>query len=266
MDVKFDHLVHFLKNDPIEAVKKWAGLGYHTVIGGSHQYWGSMNSLLYLNSSYIEYLSIEDADKASHCDNPLISQLVSDIKKGEGFSQICFRTANLEKVKASLEEKGYTTFPIFNGSRKRKDGITIKWKMLFINENSELPSPFFIEWEQSDEERAKELKELKMVDPSLAENVIQSIFFAVNDCELAARKWARMFNLHPMAPPAIDSSFLSKAASVRIADTEIVFCEPIKNEGIVYDILNSRGERPFLIQFNKRLFNEPISLFSSFYY
>lgn len=264
MDIKLDHIVHFLNRHPIDAVHEWKKLGYHAVMGGSHEYWGTFNSLMYLSSAYIEFLAIENESIANHSNNLLISQLVKDLKNGEGIGQICFRTTNIEVIKQQLENNGYQTFPIFNGSRKRQDGKTIAWKMLFINEGSMLPYPFFIEWEQDDIERYNDLRNVGMIDSRLETYTIQTIYYAAQDCERVAKEWSQIFAL-PISEFIQDSNLNVKAMRVKIDSTEILFCEPLEKKGIVYDTLKTRGERPFQIITSPQLQKESFSLFGSCY-
>ncbi|MFO1443770.1 VOC family protein [Bacillus sp. Bva_UNVM-123] len=264
MEVKLDHVVHFMNNHPIEAVNMWKTFGYKAVMGGNHEQWGTFNSLLYFHSSYIEFLSINDMMSANNSDNPLVSQLVSDLPKGEGIAQICFRTTDIVEVKRNLEEKGCKTLPIFNGSRKREDGSVLKWKMLFVRQSIPLLYPFFIEWEQNDVERYAEMKAKGMIDRKLENNDLKAIYFAAKNCENTAEDWSRLFNLDSIHAP-INNSLMSKMAGVRIGNTNIFFCEPLSEKGIVYHTLNTRGERPFQVQFQHPIYHEPISLYGSEY-
>ncbi|WNS73521.1 VOC family protein [Bacillus sp. DTU_2020_1000418_1_SI_GHA_SEK_038] len=264
MELQLDHIVHFIKGSPKKAIDEWEKIGYQAVIGGSHEKWGTFNSLLYNSTSYIEFLAVEDEGIAQNSDNPLISQLVSDLHKGEGIGQICFRTNDILTVKNELEKKGCKTFPIFPGSRKRQDGSTIKWKMLFIKQESTLPSPFFIEWEQQDEDRYNELKKLGMVDQKLAKHQIQSINFACNNGEESAKEWSQLFDF-PISHTEKDRESSLIKTTINCGTTKIIFCEPLDANGIVYDTLKLRGERPFLVQLEPELLTQPIFLFGSCY-
>ncbi|KAB2330236.1 VOC family protein [Cytobacillus depressus] len=264
MELQFDHIVHFIEGHPKKAIKEWQKQGIQGAMGGSHEKWGTYNSLLYARTSYIEFLAMENKVNAETCDNPLISQLVSDLHNGEGIGQICFRTTNIEKLKKELEEKGCSTLPIFPGSRKRQDGSIIHWKMLFIKGESTLPFPFFIEWGQSDEVRFKELKEMDMIDGKLEKHQIKSILFACRNAEQSASEWSRLFDF-PIKSIGLDSVSSLKKATVLSGNTEIIFCEPLNEEGMIYHTLQSRGERPFSIQFGPQLFHGTFSLYGSFY-
>lgn len=264
MELQLDHIVHFIHPHPNEAVNVWKELGYHAVIGGSHENWGTFNSLLYVGDAYIEYLAIENTPIASISDNPLISQLMQDLPNGEGISQICFRTSDINNVKKQLEERGCQTYSIFNGSRKRQDGQIIKWKMLFIKDNTSLPNPFFIEWAQTNESRMKELEALNFLDRRLVEHKIQTIQIAVNNCEETANKWAELFNFSIIGI-STEAQTATKKAKIQGAGVEILFCQPLNEENTLHNKLNQRGERPFEIQFKPTLDCGPITIFGSDY-
>lgn len=166
MTLQIDHIVHFIHRHPKEIVDILKEKGFKAIMGGQHEHWGTYNSLLYSKKSYIEFLSVENKEVANKSDNPLIQQLTNFIKYGEGLGQVCFRTNNILQLKEMLIDQGYSTSKIINGSRKREDGKMIRWKMLFITDECELPYPFFIEWEQTDMERLKDLSEQGLIDIS----------------------------------------------------------------------------------------------------
>lgn len=264
MKLALDHIVHFIQQHPKVAVEVWKKHGYHAVMGGRHEKWGTYNSLLYVGEAYIEYLAIENINIAAQSDNPLIIQFVNDFTSGEGLGQICFRTSNIHELKEQLEKKGCQTYPIFNGSRKRQDGSMIKWKMLFIKDSSSLPNPFFIEWQQEDSVRMKELKELGYLDDRLGKHSIHSIKVAVNDCEAAAKDWERLFHF-TLNGIYIDEHSSMKKAILKAESFEIHFCQPLNEESFIHNILRKRGERPFEINFAPNLVPSSFCLFSGIY-
>lgn len=264
MNLALDHIVHFIKEHPNVAVEKWKMRGFHAVMGGSHEKWGTYNSLLYVGEAYIEYLTIENTEIAAKSANPLILQLVRDLTNGEGFGQICFRTNNMVDLKEQIENKGYQTYPIFNGSRKKQDGSIIRWKMLFIKDSSSLPYPFFIEWEQEDSARMKDLKDLGYLDESLTKHSIHFIQVAVNDCESAARDWANIFDC-TLPDIHMDEHSSVKKAVLKGETFEIHFCQPHSEDSPIHNILCKRGERPFEIHFDPVLDTKSFTLFGSQY-
>lgn len=264
MDLQLDHIVHFLSDHPNKAIMEWKKLGYKAVMGGSHESWGTFNSLLYSSISYIEFLAVENQTIAEQSDNPLIIQLITDLRNGDGIGQICFRTKDIVMLKEQLKNKGITTFPIFHGCRKRHDGSMIRWKMLFMKEKASLPFPLFIEWEQMDEDRFEELKVLGMTDKKLENHSVKSIFIACYNAEKTAKEWTRLFDF-----PIINNNFVvnfsTKSIVLQCGSLELVFCESLSQEGVIHETLKSRGERPFFIQFQPMLFDKPTSLFHSYY-
>lgn len=264
MNLALDHLVHFIKAEPSEPVKKWGNVGYKAVLGGSHENWGTYNSLLYIGQSYIEFLSIESNHIAAAAENPLIKQLTDELPSGEGIGQLCFRTSNIEELKAELKRKGFESLPIFEGSRKRQDGSLLSWKMLFFKENPHYKYPFFIDWGVEDDRRFEELRHLGFIDENLENKKIEEVFIASSDCEMSADSWkAIMPNF--MADVYINSNGKEKRASIGIGSVKLTFCQPLLDEGRVLEVLKKRGEKPFAVQLSPGLEKE-ITLFEAVYF
>lgn len=264
MNLALDHLVHFIKAEPSEPVKKWGDVGYKAVLGGSHENWGTYNSLLYIGQSYIEFLSIESNHIAAAAENPLIKQLTDELPSGEGIGQLCFRTSNIEELKAELKRKGFESLPIFEGSRKRQDGSLLSWKMLFFKENPHYKYPFFIDWGVEDDRRFEELRHLGFIDENLENKKIEEVFIASSDCEMSADSWkAIMPNF--MTDVYISSNGKEKRASIGIGSVKLTFCQPLQDEGRVLEVLKKRGEKPFAVQLSPGLEKE-ITLFEAVYF
>ena len=264
MNLALDHLVHFIKAEPSEPVKKWGNVGYKAVLGGSHENWGTYNSLLYIGQSYIEFLSIESNHIAAAAENPLIKQLTDELPSGEGIGQLCFRTSNIEELKAELKRKGFESLPIFEGSRKRQDGSLLSWKMLFFKENPHYKYPFFIDWGVEDDRRFEELRHLGFIDENLENKKIEEVFIASSDCEMSADSWkAIMPNF--MTDVYISSNGKEKRASIGIGSVKLTFCQPLLDEGRVLEVLKKRGEKPFAVQLSPGLEKE-ITLFEAVYF
>jgi len=194
MNIQFDHLVHLTKN-PEKAQQTFTSLGFRTIKGGHHPNWGTYNSLCFFqNLRYIEWIGFTDFLTAKNCHNPLINQIVFDYKNGEGFSQIAFRTNDIHSLKHSLEKKGFQTIGPINGSRQKEDGSFLSWNMLFLKEdNVDLRYPFFIQWEEKDDNRKKEMKEL--MRHSIGTPSLSSIGYFVQRPEEMATNFAMILNV-----------------------------------------------------------------------
>ncbi|MDR6998264.1 VOC family protein [Neobacillus niacini] len=251
--LELDHIVVFLNRSPIEAVHEWKKYQLKAIRGGSHTKWGTYNSLMYFGLSYIEYLAVENSEVANRSQNPLISQLLNDSKRFEGFGQICFRTSDIVRLKKDLKTKGYHPTEIYEGKRLRDDGVEISWKMLFIQEDGVLPYPFFIQWNQSDQVRLEDLKRSGILPPSQESQSVKSISFVVSNVEQVVADWARLFG--------VPTVFNNK---IKVGRTELIFHNKDDSE-ILMDIHKLKGDRPFQIEINPPIKSRSITVFGDHY-
>lgn len=192
-----DHIVHHVTKKPIETADDWNAKGLHAVVGGQHTHWGTYNALLYTKTSYIEWLALEHEEVANHANHPLVNLLLHDLKTGPGFGTICIRTKTIDKLCKQLEEKGIETSGVLHAERKTTSGQVRKWKMLFVKEevSDALPTPFFIEWQESDEERYQLLREDGTIEASNLELTISSCEFHVHNPREVMDKWQGYFGM-----------------------------------------------------------------------
>lgn len=245
MKLSFDHLVWFSKQ-PETAIQTLKQLGIHAAPGGRHETWGTYNSLAYFGLSYIEFLGIENLSIAKqHEENRLVNQIVEQLafEHREGPATIAIRTDNMESLTDKLKAEGLTIYGPLPGERVRVDGEVIRWKLLFVeNQSSGLKLPFFIQWEKSDEERDAQLK-----DQSLQK--FESVVFVVQQLENTIATWSKLFNLRT-SNVFFDSSLNTRCQTLELHGTNLVFCSPI-GTGIAEKVLTERGEGPFLVNLTK---------------
>ncbi|MDM5155361.1 VOC family protein [Bacillus sp. DX1.1] len=245
----FDHLVHVIQGTPIEAVKRMKSLGFHVLEGGEHTNWGTWNSLSYFDLAYIEFLAVQNENKAKQADNPLVLQAIDKLMDGEGMLQIAVRTDRIEELAATFVEKGlHITGPI-EGKRIRKDGHLIEWKMLFVNQEENGPRfPFFIQWEESDESRRIDLQQVGVITPHDNQvKEIQTVYYAVNNVRETTAKWKDILQVQ-VNPVEIHKEWNALCQSISLENMKVQFCEP-KGEGLVQESLKQCGELPFAIEF-----------------
>ncbi|GEK33135.1 VOC family protein [Kurthia sibirica] len=194
---ELDHVVYFTKKSPSTIAQEEIIEGIHPVVGGQHLKWGTHNALLYTKSSYIEWLSIEDASRAQETSHPLIKQLLFDLEDHEGFSSLCLRSDNLDKMNRYFIKMGYKTSGVLPSERMTTSGEVIRWKMLFINQKTDnsLPYPFFIEWQQAAEERFERLRSEGALTPENESLTIKRCIFHVHDVEKKLTQWSRLLSL-----------------------------------------------------------------------
>ncbi|MEH7234937.1 VOC family protein [Bacillus sp. JJ1562] len=231
MDIRFDHVVHYVK-DPNETRVAFQLLGYHTVNGGNHDIWGTYNTLCYFkNLTYIEWIGINNLDVTMEESHPFSRHLYKDFQLGEGLSQIAFRTSSIKDVQKYLTKKVTKTLGPFPGSRNRPDGTSIEWSMLFISHTH--PMPFFIEWGEGDEVRENDLISKGIYVPDT--KGISYIGYSVKEPEITAKLWADLFKgtVSETSLPGTEQ----KASKVQFDSIDVYFCNGDQ----------PRGERPFII-------------------
>ncbi|WP_245894467.1 VOC family protein [Planomicrobium soli] len=186
-----DHIVHFVDENPQEAVNHWKELGFQAVVGGQHLKWGTHNALFYVKDCYIEWLAVENVDIANGANHPLTKLLLHDKL---GFGTICLRTEAIEEVDKRLQAHGFDTSGVLQAERRTSTGKLIQWQMLFVEEevSNQLPSPFFIQWQEDDPVR---LENLRKSGALLTENEVLEIekcILGVHDVAASTEKWTRL--------------------------------------------------------------------------
>ncbi|WP_459502642.1 VOC family protein [Bacillus sp. C1] len=244
----FDHIVHAAKCTPKEAEKQMEELGFHTVQGGEHTNWGTWNSLCYFDLSYIEFLAVQHEEKAIQADNPLVRETVEKLQKGEGILQIALRTDHIEELAVKLVEKGLQVKGPLEGKRMRNDGHLIEWKMLFVEQERENPKfPFFIQWEESDENRRLDLQNVGVIAPhSNNTKEIQNIYYAVKNVREIVERWKEILEVQ-VSHSEVHKEWNARCQRILLKNVNIQFCEPI-GEGFVQEQLVKYGEYPFAIE------------------
>ncbi|WP_347861596.1 VOC family protein [Salimicrobium sp. PL1-032A] len=139
-----DHIVVTTTEPEQTRLQFTSHYGLKGTAGGNHPEWGTHNELCFFaNRFYIEWLGVTDASKAETSDNPLIRQMLQQ-QTGETI-QIALRTEQMDDFIAYYEREGIAYEGPFPGSRRRKDGSLLEWRMLFPS-HEKVSLPFLIEW------------------------------------------------------------------------------------------------------------------------
>lgn len=190
--MKLDHVVYFTNKEPVQIVVEQQVSGRHAVVGGRHEQWGTYNALLYTKNAYIEWLSVEKMEIAQQVDHPLTKLLLHDLERGDGWGTICLSVDNIEKFNGEVENKGFRTSGVLDAERRTADGQLRKWKMLFVDQSvsNELPYPFFIEWEETEEIRLEKLRKDGTLNSDNEQLEITECVFSVDDPLSTTAEWA----------------------------------------------------------------------------
>lgn len=196
--IKWDHVVHYV-ND-LEKVKTvFEDHGLEAFNGGSHQQWGTYNVLSYFGLTYLEFLGVEDRTLAESIEDPndVVRDAVKHLPKDEILSRVALRTNDIEAVRARLLDYELSLSPVMAGKRRDAEGQLLEWKMMTIaGDYQGLPYPFIIEWNGTDEEREKNMKNTGIIKPHGAGLVnVHKAIFSVSHPDQVARHWANLFEL-----------------------------------------------------------------------
>lgn len=194
--IKLDHVVYFTEKTPTEIVEEQNNLGWHAVIGGKHESWGTENALMYMRNAYIEWLSVEDEEIAKNSNHQLVELLLGDLLKGEAWGTVCFSVQGIDRFNDKVIEAGYRTSGVLDAERKTAKGAIRKWKMLFIEQEPSdlLPLPFFIEWEKGDVARFEELRMDGTILPDNEKLEVTECLFSVNDPVKSTAEWGALLS------------------------------------------------------------------------
>ncbi|WP_051359516.1 VOC family protein [Paucisalibacillus globulus] len=148
--LSLDHIVIAGKNAEEDSISYNKRYAVKAIKGGEHESWGTYNYLAYFsNQSYIEWLGVNDYEKAKKSDNPLIQHLIYTLDQNKtGPFQFALRTNQLDDYIRHFEENQIPYAGPYPGERQRPDGTMLSWRMLFPKYDIEEGTlPFLIEWD-----------------------------------------------------------------------------------------------------------------------
>lgn len=249
MDFKFDHLVHFVE-EPYEVIPILKERGIHAVEGGQHENRPTYNVLSYFDLSYIEFIGTSNREELEAMTHPKYSNIESIIHNHyqEGFVRFVIRTENIDKAADHFKKKGLEVVGPKPLSRRRPDGTLLEWKLLYVGKEDEaLQLPYIIEWGENDETRKKELMDQHIIAEHLSGASFSHVTFAVNHLDATIQKWSDWLELEEIGHDYIDKKLNAVCRTLKLPGGNLVFASPL-GEGLVKDVLDQRGEKPFLVQ------------------
>ncbi|KGP71065.1 VOC family protein [Pontibacillus yanchengensis] len=186
----FDHLV-VLSSSPEKAQHDFSSKhGVRGLKGGHHESWGTYNHLAFFdNQAYIEWIGIENHERAEASDNPLIKHVsYSNQQEIEGTIQFALRTNEMDEVIRYFDKEEIAYEGPFEGSRTKPNGTTLSWRMLFPSfDASKEVLPFLIEWDGPP--NAPDDDSLINATP------FSKIHVGVKDLEKATLQWQHIYQL-----------------------------------------------------------------------
>ena len=224
MDYALDHVVHFVDKPEI-ASKYFHAIGLLAVSGGKHEMWGTYNGLSYFGLSYIEWISVFDDELLEKSAKQPYSLHDTYKRMGyhKGLTRVALRSNNLEQIAEKFRTQGYEVYGPENFSRVKPDGDRVSWQLLYVGKKGQdLDFPFFIQWDESDEERLRTLTAQGAVN----KGIIEKVQFAVKDAISVATEWAALLG---SSVGDVNKSADGVTVSVNISNVEFVFYSKLTN-------------------------------------
>lgn len=246
----FDHLVQFME-EPKKAIPFLKGKGMYAVEGGVHESLGTYNILSYYDLSYIEFFGVLDRNTFEQKEHPKHSLMDSIVKDQftEGFSRFVVRTNDIDKAAGHFRNGGFQVLGPIRRSRKRPDGTLLTWHLLYVgDETEELKLPYIIQWDESDEKRKQELIDNKVICEHPNEAHFSGVTFAVKNVNKTIEKWSKCLQIEEVGHTFINNDLQAECRTLNLPGGELTFCRPV-GEGIVSEVLKTRGEKPFQANF-----------------
>jgi catechol 2,3-dioxygenase-like lactoylglutathione lyase family enzyme len=241
MITRFDHAV-IAVSDLDRAIEAYLSLGFDVFPGGRHEHRGTHNALIrFRGADYIELLGVYDPDKAVQ--SGLNGRTLAEFVRGRegGLVGHCYATDDIEVEAASMRKAGLAMVGPFEMRRERPDGRVLIWRLLVpVDVPWRRRWPFFIQWNDPDEERLS--VEGVGTHPNGA-RAVTGVAVAVHDLEESARLYSTLFSAEPERRDE-SAELAAKRVSFDIRGFTIDLLAPT-DDGPVRRALARDGEGPF---------------------
>jgi catechol 2,3-dioxygenase-like lactoylglutathione lyase family enzyme len=240
MFTRFDHLVIGVRNLE-QAMECYRSFGFVVQPGGRHTGQGTHNALIRFGLEYIELLSIEEPVKASSLRGDVLSSFLQ--QHTGGLLGYALATNTIHADAERLYKEGLDVVGPIAMQRRRPDGHLLSWYLLIPDGISwRRPWPFFIQWDDSDEQR------LKLEQPGQHPNGVTGwgrIAVGVKDLVAAIDLYQRQLGL-TLVQQSERPLLGARSALFQLGSSVIDLLEPT-GPGIVHDTLEAYGEGPIEI-------------------
>ena len=135
-----DHMVVAVEDLDLAAERWREGFGLDSIEGGVHPAWGTGNRVVPLGATSVELIAVLDPTTAATTD---LGRRVGEVAAaGGGPLAWCLGTDELDRTAGRLR------LPVTEGSRRRPDGVELRWRSAGLSAALEDAwRPFFISWQ-----------------------------------------------------------------------------------------------------------------------
>jgi hypothetical protein len=144
-----DHAVHAVRD--LAAVKAgYEALGFTTTPPAMHP-WGTGNSLVQLDGSFVEILSVEEPERIAAAGPGEFSFGAFNrdfLARGDGMSMMVFSSADAAADRARWQEQGLETYALFDFSRRATlpggEQVTVAFSLAFVTDPAMPRAAWFV--------------------------------------------------------------------------------------------------------------------------
>ena len=237
---KIDHIVHFVDN-PVEAMKDLGKQGLHVVPGGKHEQWGTFNALCYFDTAYIELIAIHDHEKFREAASIpyTLHETYARRNYENGLVRVAISTTTIEEDARSFRAAGFEVIGPDHFTRTRPDGSVVGWQLLHVGRKEcQIELPFFIQWDQPEEERVQEMQSLGIIQEHEAGPLqIAEVSYIVPNFE-TAQALLELCVLESTL--TMDEELKAEVLMVHTSTGNLAFYRPY-DEGDAWDVLMKEG-------------------------
>ncbi|MBN8592513.1 MAG: VOC family protein [Anaerolineae bacterium] len=145
MTLRFDHAVVCVVNLE-EAIEDFRGLGFNPITGGTHAGGKTHNALIvFRDGTYLELLAPTSPDLLTDLDPADRSSFLFLFAEGEGFRGYALVSDDLEADTIAMQARGISVELQPPNGRARPDGVQLRWRSAYLNEQSGTMTPFFLQ-------------------------------------------------------------------------------------------------------------------------
>ncbi len=134
-----------------DSISRYRALGFDARPGGRHTGHGTHNAIVRFGLDYLELISVYDEDEARRAGR---ADLVDYLRERQGLVAYALATDDIAGEAARLRAAGLSADGPFAMERLRPDGSRLSWRLVIPGATAYRRAwPFFIQWDQSDDER-----------------------------------------------------------------------------------------------------------------